>query len=332
MLRCFEKFSPRIRHRFPTRPACRPSSPQRCGTCHLHVQNHFIAGLCSVDKNFPLHLWDKLLPRAELTLNLVCGSCLNPKLSARAQLNGAFDFNCTPLAPPSIRVLVHVKPADRTTWSPHGADGWYVRPALESHYSYSIWLWETQATRICDTLTSFPTNTTMPLASSNDLSLAGIQDIFQCHSSSFRGFSTCSSHRQSSRCLNSVNQHSLDHRYDRLSDNTFIRAQHAASCCPTYDRNELTPRYISEGGHSPHGHYCAHVPTAHSSHRCISEGAHCQNRHIYTLSNADWHHVCQQHWHHWQTTSAHSSTKQSVLFHPLCQNGASQQALIPRPP
>jgi hypothetical protein len=30
-------------------------------------QNHFIAGLCSVDNDFPLHLWDKLIPQAEST-------------------------------------------------------------------------------------------------------------------------------------------------------------------------------------------------------------------------------------------------------------------------
>jgi len=41
-------------------------------------KNHFIAGLCSTDKNFPLHLWDCLLPQAELTLNLLHGSHLNP--------------------------------------------------------------------------------------------------------------------------------------------------------------------------------------------------------------------------------------------------------------
>jgi hypothetical protein len=87
-------------------------------------KNHFIAGLCSVDKNFPLHLWDKLLPQAELTLNLFHGSRINPKLSAHAQMHGNFDFNRTPIAPPGIRVLVHVKPHDRTTWSPHGEDGW----------------------------------------------------------------------------------------------------------------------------------------------------------------------------------------------------------------
>ena len=140
-------------------------------------KNHFIAGLCSVDKNFPLHLWDKLLPQAELTLNLLRGSRLNPKLSAHAQMHGHFDCNRTPLAPPGIRVLVHIKPSERTTWSPHGSDGWYTGPALESYRCYTVWLWDTRATRICDTLTWFPTKTTMPLASSNDLILAGIQDI-----------------------------------------------------------------------------------------------------------------------------------------------------------
>jgi hypothetical protein len=49
-------------------------------------QNRFIAGLCSVDTYFPLHLWDHLLPQAELTLNLMRGSRLNPTLSAWAQV------------------------------------------------------------------------------------------------------------------------------------------------------------------------------------------------------------------------------------------------------
>jgi hypothetical protein len=34
-------------------------------------KNHFIAGLCSADPNFPLKLWYKLLPQATITLNLL---------------------------------------------------------------------------------------------------------------------------------------------------------------------------------------------------------------------------------------------------------------------
>jgi hypothetical protein len=62
-------------------------------------KNHFIAGLCSVDPNFPLKLWDKLLPQATITLNILRKSKINPRMSAYAQLNGHFDFNRTPFPP-----------------------------------------------------------------------------------------------------------------------------------------------------------------------------------------------------------------------------------------
>jgi len=36
-------------------------------------KNHFVVGLCTTDKNFPLHLWDKLIPQAILTLTSCMG-------------------------------------------------------------------------------------------------------------------------------------------------------------------------------------------------------------------------------------------------------------------
>jgi hypothetical protein len=59
---------------------------------------HFIAGLSSVDPDFPMHLWCRLIPQATTTLNLLRALRINPRLSAEAQLNGAFNFNRTPLA------------------------------------------------------------------------------------------------------------------------------------------------------------------------------------------------------------------------------------------
>jgi hypothetical protein len=96
-------------------------------------KNHFIAGLCSADKTFPIHLWDQLLPQAKITLNLLRGSRINPKSSAWAQVHGIFDFNHTPLGPPVCRVLAHEKRDKRKTWAPHGLDGWYAGPTLESY-------------------------------------------------------------------------------------------------------------------------------------------------------------------------------------------------------
>jgi len=55
----------------------------------------------ALTRTFPIHLWDWLLPQAELS-NLLHGSCINPSLSAWAQLHGTFDFNHTPIAPTGI--------------------------------------------------------------------------------------------------------------------------------------------------------------------------------------------------------------------------------------
>ena len=142
-------------------------------------KNHFIAGLCSTNKEFPMHLWDRLLPQAVLTLNLLRGSRLNPKLSAHTQVHGVFDYNRTPIAPPGIKVQVHEKPDDRKSWSPHSVDGWYIGPAPEHYRCYRVWVVSTRAERIADTLQWFPDRFRMPAASSTDIIRAGVNDIVQ---------------------------------------------------------------------------------------------------------------------------------------------------------
>ncbi|KAI2513346.1 hypothetical protein MHU86_1117 [Fragilaria crotonensis] len=66
------------------------------------------------------------------------------------------------MAPPGSRVLVHVKPQDRATWSPLGKNGWYTGPAFESYRCYAVWIWASRSTRICGTLTWLPTKLAMP--------------------------------------------------------------------------------------------------------------------------------------------------------------------------
>jgi len=63
-------------------------------------KEYFIAGLSSVDPKIPIHLWNQLVQQCITTLNLLRPSTINPRLSVEAQLNGAFDFNKTPIAPP----------------------------------------------------------------------------------------------------------------------------------------------------------------------------------------------------------------------------------------
>ena len=142
-------------------------------------KNHFIAGLCSVDQDFPIHLWDCLLPQALLTLNLLCGSQINLKLSAYTQIHGTFNHNRTPLAPTRICIMVHQKLSNRLSWGMHAIDGWYIGPALESYHCYCVWIWETCMECICDTLVWYPTKVNLPTVSNTNLILAALQDILQ---------------------------------------------------------------------------------------------------------------------------------------------------------
>ena len=55
-------------------------------------KSHFIAGLCTVDKYFPLQLWSDLLHHAELSINLLHTSRGNAKISAHVVFGGTTLF------------------------------------------------------------------------------------------------------------------------------------------------------------------------------------------------------------------------------------------------
>ena len=139
-------------------------------------KNHLIAGLSSTHPDFPIAQWDRLLEQAEITLNLLRTSRMNPKLSAYAQVHGPFDYNRTPMAPPGTKVLIHDKPNNRGTWAPHGTEGWYIGPAMEHYRCFKTYVPSTKAERTTDTVAWFPHNTKMPTASSLDLTAAATKD------------------------------------------------------------------------------------------------------------------------------------------------------------
>ena len=112
-------------------PAC-----HRANTADRAIQTakaHFKAGLATLDPNFPIREWDWLIPQAEITLNLLRSSRVNPKLSACTYIFGQFDYNKTPLVPPGTKVLGHHKANKRPTFAPNGEEGWTIGPSPE-HY------------------------------------------------------------------------------------------------------------------------------------------------------------------------------------------------------
>jgi hypothetical protein len=130
------------------------------------LKNHLQAGLASTDDDFPLHLWCRLVHQAQLTLNLLRNSRINPRLLAEAQLNGQFDYNKTPITPPGIRVVIHTKSNKRGTWAPHGALGFYIGSAPDHYRCWRIYVTITQSERIGGTVNCFPQHGQMPTLTS----------------------------------------------------------------------------------------------------------------------------------------------------------------------
>jgi len=126
-----------------------------------------------------MHLWDRLIDQATITLNILRTSTINNRLSAYAQLHGAFNFMATPLGPPGTKVIIHEKPTIRGTWAPHGVEGWYLGPAMDHYRSYHVYVPSTNSTRIADTLAWFPSHVVMPTASSTDIAMAAAYDLTQ---------------------------------------------------------------------------------------------------------------------------------------------------------
>ena len=140
-------------------------------------KNHFKAGIALVDPNFPLSEWDRLIPQANITLNLLRTARTNPKLSAYAYLYGNFDFTATPLAPPGTKLVAHIDPTNRGTWELNGEVGWYVGPAMDHYRCITAYFLRTRTTRICDTVTFSPHEVAFPRVTLKDQLIQAAEDI-----------------------------------------------------------------------------------------------------------------------------------------------------------
>ena len=137
-------------------------------------KNHFIASICSTRPDLPLNQWDTLLEQATITLIILRPSRINSKLSEHSLLEGEFNFNRTPLAPPGTRVIVHENPAQRASWAPHGIHGWFTDSPLLHYRYYRCYISSTNSTRDSCTVAFFLHNFPMLRTSFTDAATNGV--------------------------------------------------------------------------------------------------------------------------------------------------------------
>jgi hypothetical protein len=124
-----------------------------------------------------MHLWDRILPQAVITLNMLRTSRINPKLSAATHIFGQHDYNRATMAPPGTSIIAHETPGRRQTWAPHGQDGWYIGPAMEHYRCYMVYITNTRSNKIVETVEFFPHQFKIPFPSSSDLATEAAAEL-----------------------------------------------------------------------------------------------------------------------------------------------------------
>ncbi len=140
-------------------------------------KSHFIAILAGVDPTFPMNLWDRLVPQAVMTLNLLRQSRKNPSISAYQHVNGVFDYNKTPLAPLGCAVEMHESTNRRRTWDPRSLSGWYIGTSTEHYRCHKIFCKRTRSERISDTVVFRHRYITQPEITPEDHIIKAVSDL-----------------------------------------------------------------------------------------------------------------------------------------------------------
>ena len=133
-----------------------------------NFKNHLISMMSGTDPSFPRNCWDLLLHQAEITVNLARPSNITPGVSAYTMINGAFDFNKTPLAPAGCKTIVHDGTDERKSWAQHGSRGYYIGPALKHYRCYRNTMLESKAVRVSNTVEFFPVACQDPILSDGE--------------------------------------------------------------------------------------------------------------------------------------------------------------------
>jgi hypothetical protein len=129
---------------------------------HCHITNaaerairtfkeHFKAALATFNPDFSAHLLDRLLPQAEITLNLSWASRLHPQLSSVAHYHGLIDYNKPAFVPPGCKIIAHENPAQRRTWAAHGQPLCSLGPAMHHYRCQNVYITATASERIVAT-------------------------------------------------------------------------------------------------------------------------------------------------------------------------------------
>ena len=92
-------------------------------------------------------------------------------------MEGAFDYNATPLGPLGCSVFIHKKTSQQHTWDFCGREGWSIGAAMDSYHCDKVIPNDTLAVTISDTVEYRQDHLTVPIVTPADKILHGLHSL-----------------------------------------------------------------------------------------------------------------------------------------------------------
>jgi hypothetical protein len=98
---------------------------------------------------------------------LLRASRINPNILACKALNGPYNLDRYPLAPPGCKAIIYKAPAVCGSWASRGTDAWYLGPLADHYRCHLYFVPETRAYQILGSTELFPQHCQIPNLSPN---------------------------------------------------------------------------------------------------------------------------------------------------------------------
>ena len=125
-------------------------------------ENHLIARFYTCEVSFTSLLWNKIVPQAQDSLNMLRTSRVHPRIPAYSVLEGIHDFNRHPWSLPGTRATIFNPPETRASFSPHAIYIWYIGPAPQHYRCYNLFLPSIGGIRTIGQATFYPQHCKVP--------------------------------------------------------------------------------------------------------------------------------------------------------------------------
>jgi hypothetical protein len=102
------------------------------------------------------------MPQVHDTLNMLPTLRKNPEISAYEALNGPYDWNWYPLAPPGCKAIIYKAPAVWGSWASCGTNAWYLGPSKDHYQCNLFYVPKTRVCRVSGSADLYPQHCQVP--------------------------------------------------------------------------------------------------------------------------------------------------------------------------